>query len=228
MVEADPERLAETAGPGAQEPLSLEAAAGPHGVDAVGRLERADEHGLRHALAAADEVEAPVDPVRPVDVGVAGRAEHRPVARRLTAKAVARRVLGVVGLDLHDASADAVDEERATDELGRDVHAPREELRASAVKQLLVFRRLRARLEQLARAAAEVAEVDPALLRVRGDPLGERERVVQELEPAAASWPMSWRIVRSVREAMMGAGMPSTKPACGSPSLSSPRIGSSA
>ena len=48
---------------------------------------------LGDALFLADEVEAPVDPVRAVDVGVAGRAEHRRVPLGAAAVAVARRVL---------------------------------------------------------------------------------------------------------------------------------------
>ena len=98
-------------------------------VEAARGLERAHEDGLRAALGAADEVQAPVDPVRAIDVRVARRAEHGPVARGLAAVAVPGRVVGVVGLDLDDATADAVDEQRAADQLRRDlVHAPREEL----------------------------------------------------------------------------------------------------
>jgi hypothetical protein len=42
---------------------------------------------------------------------------------------VARRILLVVGLDLDDRPADAVDEERAPDEIRRDVvHAARKKL----------------------------------------------------------------------------------------------------
>ena len=45
------------------------------------------------------------------------------------AEAVAGRILLVVGLDLDDRAADAVHEERAADQLGRDVmDAPREEV----------------------------------------------------------------------------------------------------
>ena len=72
-----------------------------------------------------------MDAVRAVDVGVPGRSEHRGVPRRLPAVAVAAGIVGVVRLDLDDHAADAVDEQRGADELGRDlVHRAREERRA--------------------------------------------------------------------------------------------------
>ena len=71
-----------------------------------------------------------MDPVRPVDVRVARRAEHRGVALRPPSVAVARRVLLVVGLDLDDPTADAVDQQGCGDQRERDlVHAPGEEVR---------------------------------------------------------------------------------------------------
>ena len=93
------------------------------------RFERADQYRVCDAFRLADEVQAPVDPVRAVDVGVAGRPEHRLVALRPTAIAVRRRVFVVVGLELDDDPADAVDKQCRPDQLGGElVHAPREEL----------------------------------------------------------------------------------------------------
>ena len=43
----DAERLAETTGPGAEQPRRVEAPALAHQLEARERLERADEHGLR-------------------------------------------------------------------------------------------------------------------------------------------------------------------------------------
>src|SRR5207253_2053435 len=80
------------------------------------RLERPDQGRLRHAFLAADEVEAPVDPVRAVHVRMPGRPEHRLVAQRPAAIGVARRILPVVRLDLDDAAAHAVDEQRDADQ----------------------------------------------------------------------------------------------------------------
>ena len=70
-----------------------------------------------------------MDAVRAVDVRVAGWAEHRRVARRPATVGVARRVLLVVGLDLDDPPAHAVDEQRRADQLRSDlVDVAREEL----------------------------------------------------------------------------------------------------
>ena len=61
-------------------------------LEPVRRLERPDQHGARDSLPAAHEVEAPVDAVGAVDVGVAAGEEHRRVARgAAVAEAVRRR-----------------------------------------------------------------------------------------------------------------------------------------
>ena len=58
------------------------------------------------------------------------RAEHRDPRRREPLVAVACGIADGVRLDLDDAAADAVDEQRDAHELGRDlVHGPREEVR---------------------------------------------------------------------------------------------------
>src|SRR5262249_39767575 len=80
-----------------------------------------DQHGVRDAHRLADEVEAPVDPVRAVDVRVPRRAEHRLVALGAPAVAVRGGILVVVGLELDDDAADAVDIELGADELRRDL-----------------------------------------------------------------------------------------------------------
>ena len=97
------------------------------------------------------------------------------------------------------------------------------------LEELLAFGRAGGLLEQAARAAAEVVQVDAALLGVLHDPLGELERLVEERRAVARSWPMSWRIVRSVRAAMIGSGTPSiqTRVRC-PPPRSLPVIGSTA
>ena len=119
VLAGDPERLTEAARPRAQEPGVVEPAPRAHRVETLGRLEGANQDRARHSLRLADEVEAPVDAVGAVDVRVAGRAEHRSVAGGPTPVAVRRRVLVVVGLDLDDRPAHAVDEERRSHELGR-------------------------------------------------------------------------------------------------------------
>ena len=68
-----------------------------------------------------------------VDVRVPGWAEHGPVARGAAAVGMAGRIEVVVRLSLDNPPADAVDEERAADDLGRHlVHAARKELRRDA------------------------------------------------------------------------------------------------
>jgi hypothetical protein len=73
----------------------------------------------------------PVDPVGAIDVGAAGRPEHRGVARCAPAVAVRGRILVVACLDLDDRSAGAFEEQRDADQVGRDlVDAAGEELAA--------------------------------------------------------------------------------------------------
>ena len=128
MLAGDRERLAEPARAGAEETLVVQTSPPAHLVEPMGRLERPDEDRVGDALWLADEVDAPVDPVRAVDVRVAGRAEHRGVTLGQAAVAVCGRVLVLVGLELDDLPADAVDEQGRADQLFCDfVHGPGEE-----------------------------------------------------------------------------------------------------
>ena len=86
-----------------------------HRLDAVRRLERPDQHRRALARRAADDVDAPVDPVGAVDVEAAGRPEHHLVPRRQPGVAVRRRVVLPVRLGLDHHPADAVDEQRPAD-----------------------------------------------------------------------------------------------------------------
>jgi len=125
------ERLAEAARPRCEQARVVDRASPAHLVQAVRRLERAHEHRGGDVLSIADEVQAPVDAVRAVDVGMPGRPEHRRVPCGAAAVAVCSRVVAVVGLDLDDGPSDAVDEQRRPDELRRHVeHGPGEELGA--------------------------------------------------------------------------------------------------
>jgi len=136
VLTLDGERLAEPAWPAAEQPWVVEAPALAHQVEAVSWLERAHEHRVRNSLAFADEVQAPVDPVRAVDVGVAWRPEHRSVPLGAAAVAVTRRVLVVVGLDLDDPPAYAVDQQRDADQGRRDLmHAAGEGLSRERVRR---------------------------------------------------------------------------------------------
>src|SRR5205085_3854432 len=103
------ERLAEPSRAGAEETDRIEPAPLSHRVDARARLERTDEDGVRDSDRLTHDVEAPVDPVRAVDVRMTGRPEHGRVARCASAIAMRGRILVVVRLDLDDHAADPVD-----------------------------------------------------------------------------------------------------------------------
>ena len=157
---------------------------------------------------------------------MAGRAEHRAL-RACGRGSRGRRVVAVVGLDLDDRAADAVDEQRRADQLGRDlVDAAGEERRGSRLRRaaLRPRRALRRRLEQAPGAAAEVDDVEAALLGGLGDPLGEVERLVERAGRSAPGLaPIAARIARSVREATIGSAIPSTQTRVRAPWPRSPR-----
>ena len=83
------------------------------------RFDRAQKH-RRARLLAADEIEAPVHAVAPVDIGAARRTEHRRVAGRGTAKAMRRRIIAPVGFGFDDHAAHPAYEEKRADEVARD------------------------------------------------------------------------------------------------------------
>ena len=123
------------------------------------RLERAQEHRGADSFRVADDVRAPVDPVRAVDVEAARWAEHRRVPRRLPTERVARRIVRRVRLRLDDHAADTVDEQRPADELRRAVRrtAARRSHASHSEERLVSVACVAARP---ARASPEVAEVD--------------------------------------------------------------------
>ena len=97
-------------------------------------------------------------------------------------------------------------------------------------KELFGLRRPGGLLEHAAGAAAEVAEVDATLFGGRGEPFGEVERLVEHrARRRGRPAPISMRIVRSVREATIGSGTPSTQTRVRRPCpRSAPSSGSSA
>ena len=121
MLARDREGLAQATGARAQQPVVGNTASRPHRFEPFGRFERPDQYRARDVDLLTHEVEAPVDPVRAVDVGVAGRPEHRRVARGPSTKAVRGRILVIVRLDLDDHASDAVEEQRRADQLRSDV-----------------------------------------------------------------------------------------------------------
>jgi hypothetical protein len=110
------ECLAEATRARAEKALVVEAAALAHLFETGTRLERAQQHPGAMPGGHADEVEAPVQAVGAVDIGMARRAEHRRVACRVSGEAVRGRVGLVVGLGLDDDAADTVDEDPGADQ----------------------------------------------------------------------------------------------------------------
>ena len=102
VLERDAERLCELARARAQVLEPLEAAALAHVLDALQRLERAEQHRRPHALGLGHGVEQRVDPVRAVHVGAPRRPEQRRRALGETDVGVAGGLGLVVGLGLDD------------------------------------------------------------------------------------------------------------------------------
>lgn len=119
MRAVDGKRLAKPAGASAKQANIVETAPLPHQVYAFKRLQRADQHRTARF---ADRVQAPVNPVGPIDIGASGRPEHRGVALGRSAKGVRGRVVGAIGFGLHDDAADAIGVHAGADQIARHNH----------------------------------------------------------------------------------------------------------
>src|ERR1700728_3557203 len=82
MATRYPQGLAHSAGTGAEEPFVGDAAPPPHQREAGRWFERADEDGACRSLRLADEIQAPVDAVGAIHIGVASRPGHHRDTRR--------------------------------------------------------------------------------------------------------------------------------------------------
>lgn len=87
----------------------------------MGRLQRPDQDRGGIALRFGDRVEQAVDAVGEVDVGVAGRTEQDPGALGEADVGVAGGVVRLVALGLDDDAADALEEERAANQVAGDL-----------------------------------------------------------------------------------------------------------
>jgi len=88
--------------------LHRRAAAPSHHVDALERIERANQHRGRRSVRLGDDVHEIVNAVIEVDVRVTGDAVERLVAQRRAGRGMARGIgLPNVGLDLDDDAARA-------------------------------------------------------------------------------------------------------------------------
>jgi hypothetical protein len=119
VLSRDTERLAEFTRAGAQVGLLAQAAAPPHYGEPFRGLDCPDEHGAGAALFLAHKVEAPMNSVRAVDIGIAGWAKHHSIALGAAIIGMRGWVGVVVGLDFDNNAAGAVDEQRRADQLGR-------------------------------------------------------------------------------------------------------------
>ena len=115
MAGIDGKGLAQAAWTGAEKCIAIHPTSRPHDLDAMGRLDGADQHGT---AGCADHVEAPVQPVGTVYIGMSRRAEHRPVAHGLAAKTVRRGIVALIGLGLHDHTANAFNKKARADQGG--------------------------------------------------------------------------------------------------------------
>jgi hypothetical protein len=128
MSVADAERLRQLAWSRAQQSLVAQFAPPPHGGNALGWLECADQHRARRAGRFANEVDAPVKAIRTVDVNEARRTEHHLVARRRPSKRMCGRIGVVIRFELNDYSTDPVHEQGGAYQIGGDLmHAACEE-----------------------------------------------------------------------------------------------------
>src|SRR5919108_4713530 len=116
MLVRHPQRLREAAGPGAEKARVFELASPAHRVETVRGLERPQENGCADTLRLTDDVRAPVNAVRTVDVQPARRTEHGRVASSEAWERVARRIVRGVSLRLDDDAPHSVDQQRPPDE----------------------------------------------------------------------------------------------------------------
>ena len=134
MLARHGEGLAEPSWTGAKETRVGDPTPDPHLLEPLGRLQCAQEHGICNAFLSTNDVQAPVDTVGAVDVRPTPPGRNIDALRsvRRLPIAVRGRILVIVGLDLDDHPADAVDVELGADQLGRDlVWATRRGSRAS-------------------------------------------------------------------------------------------------
>ena len=104
----DAKRLAKPPRPRAEEPLIAHAAPPSHDRKSDCRLQSPDQDCAGRAFGLADEIEAPVNAVGAINVGVAWRAEHHGVTGGRPAITVRCGVGVVIGLEFDDPAADAV------------------------------------------------------------------------------------------------------------------------
>ena len=157
-----------------------------------------------------------------------------PLRARPAAEAVRGRVVRVVGLDLDDHAADAVDDELGPDQLGRDlVHGPVEEVGPERRSPAGQSARRRLRRGSPARSSSTRAgggrggrgrrrRSGPARPRRRRAGRDRARRRGSGSPSAAGFAPIAATIARSVRDATIGSAIPSTQTRVRAPCPRSP------
>ena len=103
------ERLADTPRAGAKETHIVKTAPRPHGLQSCERFDCANQDTCAMPFRTANEIEAPVDSVGPIDIGSTGRAEHYTVTLGGPAKTVRRRIFVIICFHLYNASPDPIE-----------------------------------------------------------------------------------------------------------------------
>src|SRR5689334_16499173 len=114
MLLADAKRFTKAPRPSTEFPRIVEPAPGPHGLKARRRLKSPDQDCAAGLFTATDDIQAPMDPVRAIDIRVPSGTKHGGIAGRFSAEAVRGWVLAIVSLRLDDYTADAVDQHGCT------------------------------------------------------------------------------------------------------------------
>ncbi len=117
QLAADAQRLAQPARPGAQESQLGQAPALLHHCQPLQRLYRPQQYTGAVAGRPAHQVQAPVQAIRAVHIGMAWRPKHGRIARRGATKAVRSRVVLVIGLGFHNSPAHAIHQQDCTNQL---------------------------------------------------------------------------------------------------------------
>ena len=88
-------------------------APGDHGLKAELWIEGADQD---RAAVLGDDIQAPVQAVRPIDVSVPCRPEHGRVGPGMPPIAVGSRIIPAIGFSLDNHSANAINQQTGSDE----------------------------------------------------------------------------------------------------------------
>ncbi|SFU49007.1 hypothetical protein SAMN05216417_10541 [Nitrosospira multiformis] len=122
MLVCDAQRLTYPARAGTEKPLIAQPSPLTHDIQPGKWFDRANQYASSMSRGTADKIQAPVNAVRAVDVGMAGRAEHHLVTPGRTRKAVRGRIIMVISFCLYDPTANSVYKQGGAYEGARNVN----------------------------------------------------------------------------------------------------------